>query len=69
MMKEMKRVSFLFSETGTEGGWWAIQEDGFVTEVENEGQQWSYEGLRILGEGDDFTVYGDDDSVLPRHHS
>ena len=69
MMKEMRGVCFLFSETGTEGGWWAIQEDGFVTEGENEGEQWSYEGLRILGEGDDFTVYGDDDSVLPRHHS
>jgi hypothetical protein len=64
MMKEMRGVCFLFSETGTEGGWWATQEDGFVTEGENEGEQWSYEGLRILGEGDDFTVYGDDDSVL-----
>jgi hypothetical protein len=32
MMKEMKGVCFLFSETGTEGGWWAMQEDGFVTE-------------------------------------
>ena len=64
MMKEMRGVCFLFSETGTEGGWWAIQEDGFVTEGENEGEQWSYEGLHILGEGDDLTVYGDDDSVL-----
>jgi hypothetical protein len=64
MMKEMRGVCFLFSETGTEGGWWAIQEDGFVTEGENEGEQWSYEGLQILGEGDDLTVYGDDDSVL-----
>ena len=63
-MREMRGVCFLFSETGTEGGRWAIQEDGFVTEGENEGEQWSYEGLRILGEGDDFTVYGDDDSVL-----
>ena len=25
MMKEMKGVCLLFSETGTEGGWWAIQ--------------------------------------------
>jgi hypothetical protein len=63
-MKEMRGICFLFSETGTEGGWWAIQEDGFATEGENEGEQWSYGGLRILGEGDDFTVYGDDDSVL-----
>jgi hypothetical protein len=32
MMREMKGVCFLHSETGTEGGWWAIQEDGFGTE-------------------------------------
>jgi hypothetical protein len=63
-MREMRGVCFLFSETGTEGGRWAIQEDGFVTQGENEGEQWSYAGLRILGEGDDFTAYGDDDSVL-----
>jgi hypothetical protein len=64
MMKEMRGVCFLFSETGTEGGWGAIQEDGFVTEGEDEGGHWSYAGLRILEEGDDFTVYGDDDRVL-----
>lgn len=59
MMKEMKGVTFLHSETGTEGGWWAMQEDGFA----NDGH-WDYEGLRYLEEGDDFTVYGDDGSVL-----
>jgi hypothetical protein len=32
MMKVMKGVCFPFSETGTEGGWWAMQEDDFVTE-------------------------------------
>ena len=32
MMKEMKGVTFLHSETGTEGGWWAMQEDGFANE-------------------------------------
>ena len=60
MMKEMKRVCFLHSETGTEGGWWAMQEDGFVTEDGD----WSYEGLQCLEEGDDFTVFAEDGSVL-----
>ena len=58
---EMKGVAFLFSETGTEGGWWAMQEDGFLS---NDGIHWSYDGLRLLEEGDDFTVYAGDGSVL-----
>ena len=56
MTREMKGVCFLFSETGTEGGWWAMQEDGFVTEDGH----WKYEGLQYLRDGDDFTVYADD---------
>ena len=60
MMKEMKGVCFLFSETGTEGGWWSMQEDGFVTEDGH----WKYEGLQELKDGDDFTVYADDGCVL-----
>lgn len=60
MMKEMKGVCFLYSETGTEGGWWAMQKDGFA---DHDGS-WSYEGLRDLEEGDNFTVYADDGSVL-----
>lgn len=59
-MKEMKGVCFLFSETGTEGGWWAMQKDGFV---EKDGH-WSYFGVEYLEEGDDFTVYADDGNVL-----
>ena len=59
--KEMNGVAFLFSETGTEGGWWAMQEDGFLSE---DGVHWSYKGLRQLKDGDDFTVYADDGSVL-----
>jgi hypothetical protein len=60
MIKEMKGVCFLFSETGTEGGWWAMQEDDFVTEDE----QWSHEGLQCLEEGDDFTVFAEHGGVL-----
>ena len=60
MMKEMKGICFLFSETGTEGGWWEMQEDDAVTED----VEWSYEGLQYLEEGDDFTVFAQDGSVL-----
>jgi hypothetical protein len=60
MMKEMKGVTFLHSETGTEGGWWAVQEDGF----EDEDGGWSYDGLQILKERDDFTVYAKIGSML-----
>jgi hypothetical protein len=60
MIRETKGVCFLFSKTGTEGGWWAVQEDGFETED----GYWKYEGLQYLQEGDDFTVYADDGSVL-----
>ena len=59
-MKEMRGICFLLSETGTEGGWWAMQEDGFVTED----GCWSHEGLRSLEDGDDFTVYASDGGVL-----
>jgi hypothetical protein len=37
-----------------------MQEDGFA----DKDGCWSYEGLRYLEEGDDFTVYGDDGVVL-----
>ena len=37
-----------------------MQEDGFA----DKDGSWSYEGLQILEEGDDFTVYAEDGSVL-----
>ena len=60
MTREMKGICLLFSETCTEGGWWAMQENGFVAEDGH----WRYEGLRYLEEGDDFTVYADGGNVL-----
>ncbi len=41
-MKEMNGACFLYSETGTEGGYWAMQEDGFVAQDGH----WRYEGLQ-----------------------
>ena len=60
-LADLRGICFLFSETGTEGGSWAMQEDGcFVTEDGH----WRYEGLQYLEEGDDFTVFAEDGSVL-----
>jgi len=39
-----------------------MQEDGF----DDKDASWSYEGLRDLEAGDDFTVQADDGSVLLR---
>jgi len=61
MIKEMNGVTLLFSETGTEGGWWAMQEDGFL---EEDGIHWKYEGLHELKENDEFTVYDSDGNIL-----
>jgi hypothetical protein len=60
MIKEIKGVCFLHSETGMEGGRWAMQQDGFA----DEDGYWSYQGLQHLEEGDDFTVFADNGSVL-----
>lgn len=57
----MHGYCFLYSETGTEGGYWAMQEDGFK---HADGVHESYYGLRCLEEGDEFTVYDTDGSVL-----
>ncbi len=55
MIKEVKGVCLLFTETGMEGGRWAMQE---------ENGRWKYEGRQYLEEGEDLTVYGDDGGVL-----
>ena len=45
----LKGRCYFFSETGTEGGYWAFQEDGCDPR--------SYDGLHILENGDRLTVF------------
>jgi len=47
-------VLYAYAETGSEGFHWSVHEDG------KEG----YEGLHILRDGDELTVFNDDESVL-----
>ena len=42
----------LYSETGTEGGYWAIQDERFITTREDGTEHWSYDGLHPLRDGD-----------------
>ncbi|HUC94506.1 MAG TPA: hypothetical protein VMR19_00675 [Candidatus Saccharimonadales bacterium] len=41
-----------YTETGTEGAYWAFQDERFINEKNS-----SYEGLRILRNGDELTIY------------
>lgn len=50
---EMHGVLFFWSETGTEGGYWAFQEDP-------EQFGWSYDRLHVLEDGDRLTIFDKD---------
>lgn len=45
-----------YTETGTEGAYWAFQNERFINE-----KNWSYEGLHILRNGDELTIYDKDE--------
>ena len=59
ILQQFKGVLHLFSETGTEGGYWALQDERFITKGEGVpfGEQWSYDGLHILEDGDNLKIY------------
>lgn len=48
----LRGVCYLYSETGTEGGYWAFQDNRYITP-----RDWPYEGLHILENGDQLTIY------------
>ena len=54
LKKGLEGVLHLHSETGTEGGHWAFQDAEYIS---RDGRSWSYEGLHILKDGDQLTIY------------
>jgi hypothetical protein len=54
--KEIKGVCEWFCETGI-GPVWAFQENKYITKDSIGREQWSYEGLHILEEGDYLIIY------------
>ncbi len=50
----LRGVLFFWSETGTEGGYWALQDDCYPK---------SYDGLHVLEDGDYLKVFNEDGSI------
>lgn len=56
-----KGVCYFFSETGTEGGFWAFQDERFMKPAkDNQQEQWSYDGLHVLKTGDGLRIFSPD---------
>lgn len=55
-------VSHFYFATGTEGGYWAFQNEIFIQKDEKGEDTWSYAGLHILHNGDVFSIYDTKDS-------
>lgn len=50
----MKGLCTFYTETGTEGGYWAFQDEQFI----------SYDGLHILKNGDILIIYSKDNPKI-----
>jgi len=62
----MEAICVFHSETGTEGGFWAVQDLQHIhppTDGHPYGR-WDYEGLHILKDGDKLTIYSKDREVI-----
>ncbi|VVC06104.1 Uncharacterised protein [uncultured archaeon] len=58
-------ILHLFSETGTEGGWWAIQDISHIHQDSSipGGFRWDYEGLHIIKSGDFLKIFNPDGTI------
>jgi hypothetical protein len=56
---------FLWTETGTEGGYWAIQDERLIEPATDEWphERWSYEGLFVFKDGDHLKIFDPDGGV------
>jgi hypothetical protein len=55
----------LHSETGTEGGYWALQDERFIEPPTDDWphERWSYDGLIIFEDGDHLKIFDPDGGV------
>jgi len=57
-----------WSETGTEGGYWAFQDERFIDPASRDWpfERWRYEGVWVLKDGDELAIF---DKYNPRRRS
>lgn len=55
----LEGVCHFWSETGTEGGYWAFQDKKHIhlPDKDNPSLRWDYEGLWVLVDGDHLIIY------------
>jgi len=53
----LRGILHLYSETGTEGGYWAFQDSRYISP---DGKHWSYDGLHPLNDGDQLKIFSPD---------
>ncbi len=59
----LRGVLHLWSETGTEGGYWAFQDERFIApNSTNFSNVWSYDGLHVLKDGDELAIFSKENS-------
>jgi len=58
----LKGVCTFYTETGTEGGFWAFQDSKYIFPQEGVEKEfyYEYEGLHILKNGDKLTIFSSD---------
>lgn len=64
-LSPIRGILHLHIETGTEGGYWALQDERFIERSTDTWphERWSYDGLKILEDGDRLRIFAPDGSV------
>ena len=59
---ELEGILHFWSETGTEGGYWALQDQKFILPPTKDWphERWSYDGLHVLEDGNLLTIFSKD---------
>jgi hypothetical protein len=63
--RPLRGLLHFWSETGTEGGYWAFQDERFIDPASRDWPfgRWRYEGLWVLKDGDELAIF---DKYNPR---